>query len=180
MRRPCRGLLRGASAAILLFLVAAVCLAGEAALPPPQDEIILTVTGKIGRGNAQGATGNIEARFDRAMLERLGMTEVVTGTPWHAGKVRFEGVLLRRLLTAVAAEGDSLRAVAHNDYTANLPVEDAKRYDVILALKANGQELTLRQKGPIFVIYPYDRDSALRKDIIYYRSVWQLRSLEIR
>ncbi|MEK9968415.1 MAG: oxidoreductase, partial [Ferrovibrio sp.] len=61
-------------------------------MPVPTGEILLTVTGAIGRGNAQDANGRLEARFDRAMLEQIGSSEVATGTPWHAGVVRCEGV----------------------------------------------------------------------------------------
>lgn len=145
-------------------------------LPPPQGDVLLTVAGQIGRSNST----NGEAHFDRAMLEKLGLTEVVTSTPWHPKVMRFEGVLLRTLLSAVQARGGSLLATAHNDYTARLPVQDAERHDVILALRADDRDLTLRDMGPIFIIYPYDYDRTLKADGVYARSVWQLRRLEVR
>jgi hypothetical protein len=165
-------------AAFVILIILAIGLPAHAAepLPPPQGEVLLTVAGKIGRGNSKSG----EARFDRAMLEKLGMTEVVTSTPWHPKVMRFEGVLLRTLLSAVQAQGGSLLATAHNDYTARLPVQDAERYDVILALRADDRDLTLRDMGPIFIIYPYDHDRSLKADGVYARSVWQLRRLEVR
>jgi hypothetical protein len=149
-------------------------------LPAPRGDVLLTVSGAIGRGNAQGAGGRLEARFDRAMLEQIGVSEVVTATPWHTGSVRFEGVPLKALLALVEARGTNLFAIAHNDYTATLPISDATRYNVILATKANGELLTLRDKGPLFIIYPFDSDKALQTDIVYIRSVWQLRRLDVR
>ncbi len=169
------GMRRGLLAFVLILLAAVSGRAAEP-LPPPQGEVLLTITGQIGRSNAAGG----EARFDRAMLERIGLTEVVTSTPWHPKVMRFEGVLLRALLSTVQARGGSLLAVAHNDYTARLPLQDAERYDVILALRADGRDLTLRDMGPLFIIYPYDSDRALKADGIYARSVWQLRRLEVR
>lgn len=165
-----------------MFAVAiqAVPPAVAEALPEPMDEVILTVSGRITHGNGRTADGQNEARFDRAMLLRLGITEFETETPWHSGQVRFEGVLIRRLLAAVGAQGRSLYARAHNDYSVELPVDDVERYDVILALRANGRDLRLRDKGPVFIIYPYSTDIALRSDMIYSRSVWQLRRLEVR
>ncbi|WP_298726825.1 molybdopterin-dependent oxidoreductase [uncultured Ferrovibrio sp.] len=166
-------------AAVVAFFGKGVSEASEA-LPAPQGEVILTVSGLIGRGNGKDAAGRPQASFDRAMLEAIGTTEIVTMTPWFPDVMRFEGVLLRDLLDKVAAQGSSLHAVAHNDYAADIPVEDARRFDVILAMKANGRTLTLRDKGPLFIVYPFSSDKALRSDVMYYRSVWQLRSLEVR
>lgn len=149
-------------------------------LPKPTGDVILTITGAIGRGNAHDAAGQRVAQFDRAMLEQLGLHRVETNSPWYSSKVRFEGALLRDILAAVGATGSSLHAVAYNDYSTDIPVGDAERYDVILAMKANGDRLTLRNKGPLFVVYPYDSDPALRRDLIYYRSIWQLRQIDVR
>lgn len=149
-------------------------------LPAPRGEVLLTVSGAIGRGNAQDARGGLEARFDRTMLEQLGLTEVNTATPWHSGTMRFEGVLLRSVLTTVEARGSNLLATAHNEYSATLPASDAARHNVILAMKLNGETMTLRDKGPLFLIYPFDSDKALQTDMTYIRSVWQLRHIDVR
>jgi len=149
-------------------------------LPAPRGEVLLTVGGEIGRGNAQDASGRLEARLDRAMLEQLGLTEVNTTTPWHSGTMRFEGVLLRAVLGLVEARGSNLLATAHNEYSATLPASDAARYNVILAMKLNGETMTLRDKGPLFIIYPFDSEKALQNDMTYIRSVWQLRHIDVR
>ncbi|WP_370152672.1 molybdopterin-dependent oxidoreductase [Ferrovibrio sp.] len=175
--RPGTGCL-GLAVLLLALLLARGAVADT--LPQPGDAVVLTVAGKISRSNGQDAAGRPEARFDLAMLQHLGITEFVTATPWHRGRVRFEGVLVRRLLEEVGASGDRLYAVAHNEYTANIPRDDAVRYDMILALRANGHQLGLRDKGPVFIVYPYDTDAALRSDVMYSRSVWQLRRLEIQ
>lgn len=167
---------------VILGMVVAMAGASRAAEPlqAPRGEVLLTVSGAIGRGNAQGTTGRLEAQFDRAMLEQIGLSEVVTATPWHSGSVRFQGVTLKAVLTLVEARGSSLMASAHNEYAAVLPVSDATRYNTILAMKANGHDLTLRDKGPLFIIYPFDSDKALQTDLFYIRSVWQLRRLDVR
>lgn len=149
-------------------------------LPAPRSEVLLTVGGAIGRGNAQDSAGRLEARFDRAMLEQIGLTEVKTATPWHTGTMRFEGVPLKALLALVESRGSNLLATAHNEYSAGLPVSDVARYNVILAMKLNGEVMTFRDKGPLFIIYPFDSDKALQTDTIYIRSVWQLRRLDVR
>lgn len=170
---------------LALLVIGILVLAGQGShaaepLPAPRGEVLLTLGGAIGRGNAQDAAGRLEARLDRAMLEQLGLTEVNTTTPWHSGTMRFEGVLLRAVLGLVGARGTSLLATAHNEYSATLPASDAAGYNVILAMKLNGETMTLRDKGPLFIIYPFDSDKTLQNDMTYIRSVWQLRHIDVR
>jgi hypothetical protein len=180
LERAGRGCLRqlGLIAGILVLLVQHGWAAEP--LPMPRGEVLLTVSGAIGRGNAQDPAGRLEARLDRAMLEQLGLTEVNTTTPWHSGTMRFEGVLLRAVLGLVEARGANLLATAHNEYSATLPASDAARYNVILAMKMNGETMTLRDKGPLFIIYPFDSEKTLQNDMTYIRSVWQLRRIDVR
>ena len=34
--------------------------------------------------------------------------------------------------------------------------------------------MTLRDKGPLWVIYPFDDDPRYRSETVYFRSIWQL------
>lgn len=175
--------LRRLTGRLLCFvMLCGLALPAQAAdpLPAPQGEVLLTVTGLIGRHNGKGPDGKAQARFDRAMLERLGWSEVVTATPWHSKIMRFEGVPLRAVLDAIGATGEILQAGALNDYAAAVPVSDTRKYNVILAMKADGVPLSLRDKGPLFIIYPYDDDTDLQTDSVYIRSVWQLNRLDVR
>src|SRR5712692_5793127 len=112
-----------------------------ASLPEPTDKPILTVTGKIKITNKDGT-----AQFDRAMLEALGQTSFSTGTPWYKEPVKFEGVPLAKLMDAVGATGDRIVSIALNDYSAEMPVEDARKFGVILALKRDGEYMSVRDK----------------------------------
>ena len=141
----------------------------------PEGRVVLTVSGQIATTNADG-----EAQFDRDMLEGLGMTGFSTATPWYTGLVRFEGVPMRRIMEAVGATGERILAVALNDYTTELPMEDFTRYNVILALKRDGQYMPVRDKGPLFIVYPFDSDRELQHQRFYSRSVWQLARIVVR
>ena len=130
-------------------------LAGPAradALPQPAGAVILRVTGRIRNTNAEGA-----ARFDRPMLEALGMRKLTTTSAWTTGPSEFEGPLAGAVLDAVGAEGTAVRATALNDYAVPIPLDDLRRYPVLLALKMDGQYLKLMNKGPIWVVYPRDQ-----------------------
>ena len=159
-----------------LFLLLAAVAGGVKAEPlaKPAEKTILTISGKIENTNADG-----EADFDRPMIEALGMEAVKTATPWYDGVVTFEGVRLDALMKQVGAKGTTVKAVALNDYTTTIPMEDFERFHVLLALKRDGNYMTVRDKGPLFIIYPYDSDPQLQSQTYYGRSAWQLARLVV-
>lgn len=134
---------------------------------------ILTVSGKI---SAPGGT----VQFDREALEKLGLVSIETATPWYTGKVKFEGVPLKLLMEKVGASGNTLQALALNDYSTEIPMADLEKYNVILALKRNGDYMPVRDKGPFFVVYPYDSDPELQSQRYYSRSAWQVKALVVK
>lgn len=170
-------------ALLSLGLLAALCLmpagrhgaAGAGSLDKdPTGPVVLTVSGLIAGGGQSH-----QLRLDRAMLESLGTTEVNTTTPWTEQEAVFEGVLARRLMEAAGVTGTEVVCVALNDYKVVIPLSDFQAYDVLLALKMNGETLSVREKGPIWIIYPAataDHDDG----DIRSRMVWQLKELVVR
>jgi hypothetical protein len=144
------------------------------ALPKPSGPVLLTVTGRIRNANADGA-----ARFDRAMLEAVGVHRLATSTAWTEGRTEFEGVLARDLLDAVGADGSSVLATALNDYAVTIPLDELRRYPVLLALKMDGQYLKIMDKGPVWIVYPRDQYAELQDSLTDKRWVWQLRELRV-
>ena len=149
--------------------------AQAAALPAPTGRVVLTVSGKVGHANV-GA----RADFDMAMLERLPQVGFTTRTPWFPEPHRFSGPLLRDVLAAAGAQGTTVRAIALNDYKIEIPTEDVERFDVIAARLIDDKPMPVREKGPLFVIYPFDSRPELKAEKYYARSAWQLRTLEVR
>lgn len=144
------------------------------ALEPAAGKVILSVTGKVAEKNS--ATG---ANFDLAMLEKLPQKTFVTLTPWDKQPIKFTGPLLRDVLAAAKATGTTIKAVALNDYQTSIPLDDATKFDVILAHKMNDQSIPVKTKGPLFIVYPYDSKAELRSTVYYERSAWQLKSMAI-
>ena len=144
------------------------------ALDSPTGSVILKVTGNITQTNVGD-----EAHFDKVMLEALTQRTTDTSTPWHDGVVSFEGPLGRALLEAVGAEGEQLNVVALNDYSSMVPVSDFYDHEVILAMRADGQPLRVRDHGPLFIIYPFDENPSLLNEEILTRSVWQVKRIEV-
>lgn len=159
--------------AILGLLAASAGQGAFAADPGASGKAsILTISGLI---SAPG--GKKVARFDRQALERLGIHGFSTATPWYKGVTRFDGVLMRDLLGTVGASGAWVTAIALNDYTTEIPTSDFEKYDVILALKRDGEYMPVRDKGPLFIVYPFDSDESLKSKIYYSRSAWQVSEL---
>ncbi|QDL56705.1 hypothetical protein EXZ61_06630 [Rhodoferax aquaticus] len=146
-----------------------------AALPPAKGKVILTISGKVGEKNA-GAN----AEFDLDMLEKLPQRTYTTQTPWDKQPIKFTGPLLRDVLAAAKASGTTLKAAALNDFKTDIPVQDATKYDMLLAHKMNGEPIPVRTKGPLFIVYPYDTKQELQNNTYYERSAWQLKSIDVQ
>lgn len=160
-----------AKTAASIALLAAPVLASE--LPVPTGDVILTVTG-ASVTNTDGV-----AALDLAMLEDMGSTTIETSTIWTEGTQTFEGVSLAVLIDHLGIEGETLSAVAINDYAVEIPTLDAVEGGPIIAYKMNGNVMSVRDKGPLWVIYPYDSDPAYQTEVIYSRSIWQLDRLDV-
>lgn len=144
-------------------------------LPPPEGPVVLTVTGAIDLANSPEG-----ARFDLAMLEGMETVEVKTTTIWTDGPQTFRGVPLAQLVEVLGAEGEVIAATALNEYTVEIPLADAVEGGPILAFAQNGEHLSVRDKGPLWVVYPYDSNPDFQSEVIYARSIWQVKRMEIR
>ena len=101
-------------------------------------------------------------------------------TPWYPTPVTFTGPLLRDILAAAGANGSKIVAEALNDYKTDIPLNDAVRYYVIVARLMNEKPMPVREKGPLFIVYPFDSSPELRAEIYYNRSAWQLSTLLVK
>jgi len=164
----------GATLSFAVLLMSAGVISGET-LPSPTGAVLLTVTGRISQ-----TTSDNRAEFDRASLESLGSHQSRTSTAWTDGVSIFEGPLLCDLLSRVGATGTTLLAKALNDYSVEIPIDDCRRYPVILALRRDGHELQRRDKGPIWIVYPRDDYPELRSEQVNTRWIWQLDRLDVQ
>lgn len=165
------GILRTVAAALAVLLSFQTGFA--AGLPAPEGRILLTVSGSIGVHNGDGV-----AQFDRDMLMALDWREVRTFTSFTEGEQVFAGPTLQSLLAAVQAKGSTVNATAINDYTVQFPTADAEAHAVLLAMDQNGKPMRVRDKGPIWVVYPLSEKDAA-KQRFDSEMIWQLDRLLI-
>jgi hypothetical protein len=153
----------------------ALLAAPALALDAPKERPVLTVSGSIAEKNAGD-----KARFDMKMIEALPQHSFITSTPWYDKPVKFTGPLLSDVLAAVKASGTNISAVAINDYKISIPMSDATEHGVLVARLIDDQPIPVREKGPLFVVYPFDKSAELRTSKFYERSIWQLKALEVK
>ncbi len=158
-----------------LFTLTLLTAGPVAALETPTGPVVLTVSGAIGVTNAGD-----RAEFDLDMLDALSDGEFTTGTPWTEGASTFTGPTLANLLQAVDAGGDTLDAVALNDYFVTLDRQRAIDAGALLAVRVDGQRMSVRDKGPTWIVFPYDDDPDLPSDLVKNWSIWQLRTIVVK
>ncbi|MDW3224382.1 MAG: oxidoreductase [Paracoccaceae bacterium] len=157
----------------VFFLFSTGCVAAGP-LAAPDGDVVLTVTGDIEITNTRDA-----AAFDMAMLEAMPVKQFETTTIWTEGKNSFVGVPLRHVLEFLGVEAGTLRATAINDYSVEMPVDSLKSDAPIIAYQRDGNPMSRRQKGPLWIVFPYDSDAEYRSELVYSRSIWQLDRLEV-
>ena len=151
-----------------------LALAQAEELATPTGETILTISGVIAQSGPDGT-----AQFDMEMLQALPQRSFETSTIWTEGEISFVGVSLSVLLEQIGAEGATIRATAINDYAVEIPVDSISALDPIVAYEMDGVAMSRRQKGPLWIVYPYDSDTKYQTEVIYSRSIWQLDRLEV-
>lgn len=144
------------------------------ALDKPTGPVVLTIHGALAHPN-----DGKDATFDLSMLEGLASRTGTMATPWTEGKTSFSGPLLSAILEAAGASGKALRVSALNDYSAEIPIDDALKLKTILATRMNGKPMSVRDKGPLFLIYPFDINPELYNEKYFSRSVWQIQAIEV-
>lgn len=161
--------------AFALLAAASLSVTSASALEKPAGDVILTVTGHVAHPNAGDS-----AQFDLAMLEALASRTGTMETPWTTGKITFSGPLLSAVLDAAGASGETLTVKALNDYAADVPMSDARDFETMLATRMDGQIMSVRDKGPLFMIYPFDAHPDLYNEKYFSRSVWQIKEIEVK
>ncbi len=147
-------------------LVATILAATPVAADPPA----LTLT---------GAVRDAPIGLSRSELKSMPQHELTTSTSVTDGTPSFKGFLMRDLLARYGAEGTRVHAVALNDYRIEIPISDFEEFDVIGALYQDGEPLSPRDKGPVWIVYPRDDHRELQDIRFDTRWVWQLETLHV-
>lgn len=123
--------------------------------------------------------GSRALAFTLGELDALPKKTVVTENEFVDGKVIYRGPLVRDVLERLALDrAEKVRFLAANDYYIDIPTSDFWTYDVILAMEADGHPLSLRDMGPLWLMYPVSEHAELRDPIYIPRLIWQIVRIE--
>jgi len=158
-----------------LFISCAVVLVNTAhAIPAPQGEPILWISGKISHSNS--ASG---IEMDEAMLQALDSGTIHTNNHVIEQVTEYSGPTLISLLEYVGATGTQVKVRAWDEYFATIPIADIKAYQVLLATHESGERMTIDDKGPFFIVFPFSDNPELKNDYYYSLSVWQIKEIVV-
>ncbi|SMX29335.1 hypothetical protein TRP8649_03468 [Pelagimonas phthalicica] len=117
--------------------------------------------------------------YDLVALRDLPQTSFETSTIWTTGVKAFTGVALLALLDEMEIKSGTVRARAANDYAVDIPVASLSADAPIVAWQMDDALMSRRGKGPLWIVFPYDRSPEFRTETVYSQSVWQLQSLHV-
>ncbi|WP_299644061.1 molybdopterin-dependent oxidoreductase [uncultured Ruegeria sp.] len=117
--------------------------------------------------------------FSLQDLDAMDQVTFSTSTIWTDDEATFSGVPLKALLTELNTDGTSIEMVALNDYKVTMPLAELENDAPIIATRMDGETMSVRDKGPYWVVFPYDQDPKYRAETIYTFSIWQLKQLKV-
>ena len=124
---------------------------GSSAVPAaPQGKALLTITGRIGATNDDGAL-----RLDRAELDRLGLLAMSVNDPWAKQRVDLQGVWLRDLVDLARPDtgATTLHVSALDDYQVDLDLADVRGQSILLATRTgDGADLPVESGDLVRVL----------------------------
>jgi hypothetical protein len=70
-----------------------------------------------------------------------------------------------------------LKLRALNEYVVRIPLAELRQWPVLFALKLDGAYMPVREKGPIWVVYPNHLYPELGEGLYQDRWIWQLKEM---
>lgn len=126
-----------------------------------------------------GADGTVTEVTDED-FKAAGIAEISTRLVGETDTVsRVRGPRFDALLKHFGVEAEMLQVTGVDEYSAELPFDELRRYPVILAYEINGKRLNLRSKGPVWVVYPFNDHPEIEDQLREARSVWQVRDVKV-
>ncbi|MFM2607774.1 hypothetical protein AAFX30_09120 [Vibrio chagasii] len=118
--------------------------------------------------------------LSREQLLMLPQSEIATILPWSEGKSVYSGVTLQAVLeTMDLSVSPIVTFIALNDYKVSIPKEDFYDHQPIIAIKQDGEFMSVRDKGPYWLIYPLSSSPELDNTDIHSKMIWQIRDIHL-
>lgn len=112
-------------------------------------------------------------------LESLPQTTFTTSTPWTKGIHTYQGPRLNLITDKLKPSINGIRIYAINGYSYDISIRDLQKYPFILALRQDEKALSLRNKGPFWLLVPFDQNpKLLSHEKLRNQLVWQINKIK--
>lgn len=158
---------------ILAFCCAAFCLSGATHADEKAFDFgwdVLEIRSFQGK----------ETRLSLDDLDALRQISFTTTTIWTEGEVTFSGPPLRDVLKAGGVMNGHIEMMAYNHYLVDTSLESeliGEDYPIV-ATRMNGEVFDIADRGPFWLVWPYDSDQRFKEELVYALSIWQLSQID--
>jgi len=118
-------------------------------------------------------------QLNQAALLALPQKQFVTHHSWSDNAESFSGPLLQDVLNTTCSNTKKIKLTALNDYAIDMDFSRLKHYQPIIALSVNGKRLSIREKGPLWIMLPLDDHKDIEKRSMDGMMIWQLSDIKI-
>jgi hypothetical protein len=124
--------------------------------------------------------GNESTVLDWSDLESLPQATIKTASPYFEGEVEFSGPTLRSVINQIdASEKKKITFIALNNYRVSGDITKLLSMDAIVATRQDGKTMSIRQRGPFWVMLPLSDRPELDHEDFHRFMVWQLDQIKL-
>lgn len=144
-------------------------------LSAAQEKTILSITGTAADTQKQQTI-----HFNLSQLQSLPSNTFTMQTRWDDHIHQYHGPLLTALLEHVKFTGKTIELTALNNYVIEIDRSFIEKYQPILAWQKDSKKMSIRRKGPLWLLLPHHLHSELNTEEHTGKMIWQLRHIEIK
>ena len=120
-------------------------------------------------------------KFTRADLEAMQQVEITTSNAFMDHPATFRGPSAYALIDQIGRAGANVvRLSSANEFFIDVDIAELADYGVILAIEVDDKRLTMRDRGPIWLMYPVDQFEELQNPSMNNRLIWHLQTIELQ
>jgi hypothetical protein len=123
--------------------------------------------------------GHKQLKISRSELEKLPPYTITTSTNFTT-KDTFVGAKVSDFIKNYEVTGSKIRAFSWDTYSFTLTIDEAVKYNAIIAYKKSGKYMNVSELGPFAIIYPRDENPELERLSVDAKTVWQVKMLEVK
>jgi hypothetical protein len=122
---------------------------------------------------------NVSQQLTMTQLKQFPVSTIISNTPWTSEGTVFTGVKLSDLAKIQSLRGNMFKVTALNNYWSTISQDDIEKYEPILAYAVNGKMMSVREKGPLWVIFPLSDFNQEQDERLHSQMVWQVKSIDV-